>query len=98
MLDALHTILSWTESAKVRANGIEKMLAKNVIEPAQTKGAAPFMLVLKEDELLQLCVNYRILSNVPAFDSYPILRREDSIDFFDDMTTILKLDSNIDYW
>lgn len=59
---------------------IDKILAENIIESAQTEWAAPIVFAPKKDRTLWFCVDYRKLNAVTGRDSYPIPRMDGSID------------------
>lgn len=55
---------------------INKVLAENIIEPAQTEWASPIVFAPKEDGTVRFCVDYRKVNEITKQDSYPIPRMD----------------------
>ena len=77
---------------------IQKMLAMNVIEPAQSEWAAPIVFAPKKDGALRFCVDYRRLNAITVRDSYPIPRMDECMDSLGTAKTFSTLDANSGYW
>ena len=55
------------------------MEKENIIERSSGEWAAPIVLV-KKDDILRMCVDYRRLNAVSDMDAYPMPRVDDLID------------------
>ena len=77
---------------------IDNMLAKGVIEPANTEWASPIVFVPKSDGSLRFCVDYRRLNAMTIRDSYPIPRMDECLDSLGDAVVFSTLDCNSGYW
>lgn len=73
------------------------MLFQNVIEPAQTRWAAPILFAQMRDKSLCFSINYKKLNNLLPCDVYPIRRIDECIDSFDKATIILTHHANSGY-
>ena len=58
---------------------IDRLLAEKIIKPAEiSEGAAPVVPILKKDETIRLCGDYKVTVNkVASVDTYPIPRIDD---------------------
>ena len=77
---------------------INKMLAKEIIEPSSSPWASPIVLVRKKDGTIRFCVDYRKLNAVTIKDSYPLPRIDDSLDALAGSTWFSTLDLQSGYW
>lgn len=77
---------------------VEKMLAINVMESAQTEWASPIVCVPKKDEPLQFYVDYLKRNATTTRDSYPLPRLDDWNDCLGDATIFSTLDANNGFW
>lgn len=77
---------------------LEKMLFQNVIELAQTKGAASVFNAPKKNGCHRLCVGYRKLKNLSRQDAYPTSRMNDDIESLVEATVFSKLHASSGYW
>lgn len=77
---------------------IDKMQEESVAEPVAIEWASPIVLVLKEDESLRFCVDYRRLNVVKERSSYPILRMVECINSLSEVQIFPAFDSNSGYW
>lgn len=59
---------------------IERMILREVLEPAQREWASHIVFALKTDGLLHFCVNYRKLNAVTNQLAYPIPCEGECID------------------
>lgn len=74
------------------------MLAGNIIEPAQTEWAAPFVFVPEQDGTLRFRGDYRKLNALTTRDSYTILCMNECIDSVVKRNVFSKLNANSGYW
>lgn len=74
------------------------MLAKKIIEPAQTERDAPIVFVPKKDGSLHFCVDYQKLNAVTVRNTYPVSHMDAPIDYFPDSTGFSTLPANSGYW
>lgn len=70
------------------------MLKIGVIEPADSKWAAPIVLAPKYEGYFRFCVVYRMLNDVTVCNSYHILKMDEGIDLFGDNLIFPALDAN----
>lgn len=86
------------KSREIEAAEVDKMLAEDVIEPAQSEWASPVVLVPKSDGTRRFCVDYRKLNALTVKDTYPLPRMEECLDSLDDARIFTTLDCNSGYW
>ena len=77
---------------------IDKMLAKDVIEPSDSPWASPIVLVKKKDGSVRFCIDYRKLNDVTVKDAYPLPNIEDNIDALKGAKWFSTLDLASGYW
>ena len=77
---------------------VDKMLAANLIEPADGPWASPVVLVKKKDGTMRFCVDYRKLNAVTRKDAYPLPRIDDSLDTLAGGQWFSTLDLVSGYW
>lgn len=77
---------------------IDKALAENIIEQAQTEWAAPVVYVSKKDKNLLFCVDYRKQNLASKRDSYPIRRVHECNASLGKATIFSALDARSGYW
>ena len=53
---------------------------RDVIQPSTSPWALPIVLVLKKDDSIRFCVDYRKLNTITRKDAYPLLRIDDMLD------------------
>ena len=58
---------------------ITKMLDQGTIESSDCLWEAPIILVVKKDETMRLCIDYRKLNNVMFKDAYPLPHIQDIV-------------------
>lgn len=86
------------KTSKFEKAEIDRMIAENVIDTAQTKWAAPIVVVLKKDETLRFCFDYQNLSALTRRESYPIPRMDECIDSLGIETVFSALNDSRGYW
>lgn len=77
---------------------IDRMLAMDVTQPAQTEWASHIVFLYKKNLALRVCADHCNLKAVRICDSYPISRMNECIDGLDDATIFSTLHSNSTYW
>lgn len=73
------------------------MLAKSIIDPAQTEWAATIVFVSKKNGILRFCEDYRKLKPVTKRDSFFIPRIDAFIDSLDTTAVFSTLDVSSSY-
>ena len=76
---------------------VETMLAEGIIEPCTSEWASP-VVVVKKDNTIRLCVDYRRLNAVTRVDAYPMPRVDDILDQVGQARYISTLDLAKGYW
>lgn len=76
---------------------IDKMLAENTIEPAQTEWTAPIVIVPKKKKTPQFCSAYRKLNGVTKLGSYLVPQMGECIDSLGEAAACSALDANSMY-
>ena len=77
---------------------IQKMLAKNVIEPSSSAWSSPIVLVTKKDGSIRFCVDYRRVNDVTVKDAYPIPNIIDCLDSLSKSKYFSSMDLNSGFW
>ena len=77
---------------------VERMLEEGVIREAQSKWAAPVLIVEKQDDYPRFCIDYRRLNELTVKDSYPLPRMEYYLDRLGDARYFSTLECNSGYW
>lgn len=72
-------------------------LAAGVIEPANSKCAAPVLIAPEKDGMLRFCINYRKLNAMDMKASYPVPRMDEFIDTLGDPGIFTTLDASNGY-
>ncbi|GFU24444.1 hypothetical protein TNCV_2264111 [Trichonephila clavipes] len=74
------------------------MQENDIIEPSSSPWASPIVLVRKKDGSTRFCVDYRKLNDVTKKDSYPLPRRDDTLDTLSGHKWFSTLDLKSGYW
>ncbi len=74
------------------------MLEQGIIEYSTSPWAAPVVLVLKKDETLRLCIDFRRLNDITLKDSFPLPRIDDTLDKLSGAKYFTTLDMESGYW
>lgn len=80
--------VSATEQSVIQQE-VNKMLAKDIIEPSSSPWASPVVLVKKRDALSRLCVDYHHTNTITKEDAYPLPRIDDARDCLYGATSLL---------
>ena len=73
------------------------MRRQGIIKPAISDWAEPIVIV-KKDETIRLCVDYRRMNALSRVDSYPMSRIDELIDRFGRAVYIMTLNLTKGYW
>lgn len=76
----------------------DKILADNIIKPAQTEWASPILFAPVEDGTLHFCVAFWKLNAVTKRDSHPIAQMDEYIDSIGEDTIFSTQDISSGYW
>ena len=93
-----HPYRAGPESRKILEYHINRQLAADVIEPAQSEWASPVLLAPKKDGNLRFCVDFRRLNALSIPDTYPLPRMEDCIDSLGEARLFTTLVALWGYW
>ena len=77
---------------------LTEMEANNIIEPCESPWAAPLVCIVKPSGDLRLCVDYRKLNAVTAFDRYPMPSIEQLLFRTDKRNCVSLLDLKSGFW
>lgn len=70
----------------------------NVIEPAETECALPFVFGAKKNRTFQVFLDYLKLNAITVRDSYRLPKMDEFFDSFEDAQVISTLNFNSGYW
>ena len=59
---------------------VQDLVAKGMVEQADSAWSSPVVLVKKKDDSWRLCIDYRRLNAATKRDAYPLPRIDDSLD------------------
>ena len=74
------------------------MLNRGIIQPSVSPWASPVVLVKKKDNTDRFCVDFRRFNAVTRKDSYPLLRKDDSLDALNGTRYFSTMDLMSGYW
>jgi hypothetical protein len=77
---------------------IETMLRNGIITPSESPWSSPIVMVVKPDESIRFCVDYRKLNNITRPDRYPLPRIDDTLDSLGQAVWFSTLDLASGYW
>jgi len=77
---------------------VEAMLKEGVIQPSQSKWAAPLLLVRKKDGRWRFCIDYHELNKVTKKDCYPMSNANEGLNGFGGSKFRSKFDAASGYW
>ena len=77
---------------------VRRMLQLGVIEESRSAWSSPIVLVPKADGTHQFCNNFRRLNEVSEFDSYPMPRVDELIEWLGPARYLSTLDLTKGYW
>jgi hypothetical protein len=77
---------------------LENALVKRWIRPLKSSADAPVLFVLKKEEGLRLCVNYRGLNNLMKKNHYPLLLISETLDRLIDAQVFTKINLKDAYY
>jgi hypothetical protein len=83
---------------QVEKEEIEKMLAKNIIEPSSSAWASPVVMVTKKDGTIRFCIDYRKLNEVTVKDAYPLPRIDECLEALGGAKWFSTMDLQSGYW
>jgi hypothetical protein len=77
---------------------VDRMLEADVIEPAVSPWASNVVLIMKKNNSLRFCIDYRRLNSITTKDSYPLPRVEDCLRSLGSSQFLNNLDLRPGYW
>ena len=77
---------------------VKELVAKAMVEPADSAWSSPVVLVKKRDSTWRLCIDYRAVNSVTRQDAYPLPRIDDSLDALSGSVYFSTLDLVSGYW
>jgi hypothetical protein len=89
--------LGWAQRRALNEE-VEKMLAKEIIEPSDSPWSSPPVLVRKKDSSFRFCVDYRKVNSLTKRDAYPLPRIDDCLDCLAGAQWFCTLDLSSGYW
>lgn len=92
------TALRWRVGARVWKLKLDKVLASDVVEPAQTEWAVPIVSSPRKDGALCFLINNCKLISIMIRDSYLLPCVEKFIDSLGDDSALSGLHSNSSHW
>ena len=76
---------------------LTELLEAGHIEPSKSPYGAPVIFVMKKDDTLRMCVDYRALNQLTKKNSYPLPRIDELLDRLGGATVFTKLDLRSGY-
>ncbi len=71
---------------------LEELLTNGYIKLNKSAYGAPILFVHKKDEMLRLCVDYRVLNKVTMNNQYPLLQIDDLFDQLSEAKVFSRID------
>jgi len=83
---------------KVVQRELSAMLEMGEIEASHSAWCSPIVLVVRKDESMQFCVDYRRVNGVSRFVAYPMPHVDELLDQLGTERFFTRLDSTKGYW
>ena len=83
---------------KAADSEVDKMLQEGVIEPSISPWSSPIVLVVKKDNSIRFCVDFRLVNDVTRKDAYPLPRIDETLDTLGGARWYCTMDLASGYW
>ncbi|XP_075111336.1 uncharacterized protein LOC142181743 [Nicotiana tabacum] len=97
VMDCVAPILTLKELAELQKQ-LNELLDAGLIQPSKALFGAPVLFQKKQDETLQMCVDYRALNKVTVKNKYPVPLVQDLMDRLSKACWFTKLYLRFGYW
>lgn len=77
---------------------LDLMMTLGVSEPSKSEWCSPVVLVPKKDRTTQFCIDFSYLNSASKFDSYPMPRIEELIEYLGNAKYLSTVDLCKGYW